>query len=381
MFINLLVVASLLGSTNAFVSRNVARMSRTSSFQMSAEMDALTAKALSRMDVITAKEATKEVVQSETAVSAIKIVEPSRELASAPIAAAAAAGGGMNVGTMVVPGLLVAGLAFLASQKKAGTGDSIISSTPPAPPAKVYDITVQKALERAAAEPGRFPPIVALPPGPKPKRSVGDLNESDLRGKRVLVRCDLNVPLEGGKITDDTRIRGSIPTSQYLVKKGAKVLLTSHLGRPKGGYEAKFSLAPIAPRLSQLLGKKVELVPDCRGMAVAKTVQGMAEGDVVLLENSRFYAEEEKNGKKFALEMARNADIFVNDAFGTAHRAHASTEGVTSFLYPSVAGFLLQKELDYLQGAVDEPKRPFAAIVGGSKVHTLSSHHSPNILS
>ena len=283
MFLNLLVVVSLLCSTNAFVSRNVARTSGIS-FRMSAEMDALTAKALSRMDVISATEEAKEVVQSENAISAIKVVEPSRVVASAP---AAAVGVGMNVGTIVVPGLLVAaGLAFLASQKKGDSGDmfSMPSPSPSPPVEKVYDITVQKALERAAAEPGRFPPVVTLPPSPKPKRSVGDLKESDLRGKRVLVRCDLNVPLEGGKITDDTRIRGSIPTIQYLVKNGAKVLLTSHLGRPKGGYEAKFSLAPIAPRLTELLGKKVELVPDCRGMAVAKTVQGMAEGDVVLLE-------------------------------------------------------------------------------------------------
>jgi len=332
---------------------------------MSAEMDALTTKALSRMDAISSM-----AVQSETVVSAVKVVEPSI-VASAP-AAVASAEGGLNVGAIAIPGLLVAaGLAFLSQKQK--NDDSGISMMPSAPPEKVYDITVQKALERAAAEPGRFPPVVALPPGPKLKRSVGDLKDSDLRGKRVLVRCDLNVPLEGGKITDDTRIRGSIPTIQYLAKNGAKVLLTSHLGRPKGGYEAKFSLAPIAPRLSELLGKTVVLVPDCRGMAVDKTVQGMAEGDVVLLENSRFYAEEEKNGKKFALEMARNADIFVNDAFGTAHRAHASTEGVTSFLYPSVAGFLLQKELDYLQGAVDEPKRPFAAIVGGSKVSSKIS--------
>ena len=283
MIFNLLVVVALLGSTNAFVSRS--NVARTSPFRMSADMDALTAKALSRMDTISAKEA----IQSETTVttvSAVKGVEPSREVASAP--AAAAAEGGMNVGTIAIPGLLVAaGVAFLASQNKGGSENSFSmpsSSPAPAPPAKVYDITVQRALERAAAEPGRFPPVVALPPGPKLKRSVGDLKESDLRGKRVLVRCDLNVPLEGGKITDDTRIRGSIPTIQYLVKNGAKVLLTSHLGRPKGGYEAKFSLAPIAPRLSELLGKKVDLVPDCRGMAVDKTVQGMAEGDVVLLE-------------------------------------------------------------------------------------------------
>ena len=189
-----------------------------------------------------------------------------------------------------------------------------------------------------------------------------------------MVRCDLNVPLsKEGVITDDTRIRASIPTIKYLVSKGAKVLLTSHLGRPKGGYEEKFSLAPIAPRLTQLLGKSVPLIPDCIGMSVAAHVAGMADGDVALLENSRFYPEEEKNDPKFAKALAKNADLFVNDAFGTAHRAHASTEGVATFLKPAVAGFLLQKELDYLQGAVDVPKRPFAAIVGGSKVSTKIS--------
>jgi len=205
------------------------------------------------------------------------------------------------------------------------------------------------------------------------KKSVGDLTEADLKGKRVLVRCDLNVPLEKGVITDDTRIRGSMPTIKYLVSKGAKVLLTSHLGRPKGGYEAKFSLAPIAPRLSELLGAKVPLVPDCIGVSVGAAIAGMKDGDVVLLENSRFYPEEEKNDKEFAKKLAANADLFVNDAFGTAHRAHGSTEGVTAYLKPSVAGFLLQKELDYLQGAVDVPKRPFAAIVGGSKVSSKIS--------
>jgi len=183
----------------------------------------------------------------------------------------------------------------------------------------------------------------------------------------------LNVPLEKGKITDDTRIRGSIPTIQYLQSKGAKVLLSSHLGRPKGGYEAKFSLAPIAPRLTELLGKPVKLVPDCIGVSVGAATASMADGDVVLLENVRFYPEEEKNDKAFAAKLAANADLFVNDAFGTAHRAHGSTEGVTAYLKPSVAGFLLQKELDYLQGAVDVPKRPFAAIVGGSKVSSKIS--------
>jgi len=200
------------------------------------------------------------------------------------------------------------------------------------------------------------------------KKSVGDLAEADLKGKRVLVRCDLNVPLDGKTITDDTRIRASIPTVKYLMEKGAKVLLSSHLGRPKDGPEDKFSLGPVAPRLSELLGKDVVMAPDCIGDGVKACVDGMADGDVLLLENTRFYKEEEKNVPEFAEKLAANADLFVNDAFGTAHRAHGSTEGVTKYLSPSVAGFLLQKELDYLDGAVSEPKRPFAAIVGGSKV-------------
>ena len=191
--------------------------------------------------------------------------------------------------------------------------------------------------------------------------------------KRVFVRADFNVPLEKGKITDDTRIRGAIPTIKYLTSKGAKVLLSSHLGRPKGGYESKYSLSPITPRLSELLGKEVKLVPDCVGISVQAATAQMQEGDVVLLENVRFYPEEEKNDKEFAKKLAMNADVYVNDAFGTAHRAHGSTEGVAAHLKPAVAGFLLQKELDYLQGAVEVPKRPFAAIVGGSKVSSKIS--------
>jgi len=200
------------------------------------------------------------------------------------------------------------------------------------------------------------------------KKSVGDLSEADLKGKTVLVRCDLNVPLDGKTITDDTRIRASVPTVKYLMEKGAKVLLSSHLGRPKDGPEDKFSLGPVAPRLSELLGTEVAMAPDCIGEGVAECVSKMGEGDVLLLENTRFYKEEEKNVAEFAEKLAAPADLFVNDAFGTAHRAHGSTEGVTKFLSPSVAGFLLQKELDYLDGAVSDPKRPFAAIVGGSKV-------------
>jgi len=199
------------------------------------------------------------------------------------------------------------------------------------------------------------------------KQSVGDLKDEDLKGKRVLVRCDLNVPLDGKTITDDTRIRASVPTVKYLAEKGAKVLLSSHLGRPKDGPEDKFSLGPCADRMGELLGKDVKMAPDCIGDDVKSLVDGMSDGDVCLLENVRFYSEETKNDPEFAEKLASNADLFVNDAFGTAHRAHGSTEGVTKHL-DAYAGFLLQKELDYLEGAVTEPKRPFAAIVGGSKV-------------
>lgn len=200
------------------------------------------------------------------------------------------------------------------------------------------------------------------------KKSVGDLTDAELKGKKVLVRCDLNVPLKGKVITDDTRVRASIPTVQYLLSKGARVALSSHLGRPKTGPEDKYSLDAVAPRLTELLGQECKMAPDCKGDAVNEMVNALKDGEVMLLENVRFYKEEEKNVPEFAKELASPFDMFVNDAFGTAHRAHGSTEGVTKFLSPSVAGFLLQKELDYLEGAIAEPKRPFAAIVGGSKV-------------
>ncbi|KAJ4763786.1 Phosphoglycerate kinase [Rhynchospora pubera] len=200
------------------------------------------------------------------------------------------------------------------------------------------------------------------------KKSVSDLTSAELEGKRVFVRADLNVPLdENQNITDDTRIRAAVPTIKYLISNGAKVILSSHLGRPKG-VTPKFSLSPLVPRLSELLGIKVEKADDCVGPEVEKLVSALPNGSVLLLENVRFYKEEEKNEPEFAKKLASLADLYVNDAFGTAHRAHASTEGVTKFLKPSVAGFLLQKELDYLVGAVSSPKRPFAAIVGGSKV-------------
>jgi len=176
------------------------------------------------------------------------------------------------------------------------------------------------------------------------------------------------VPLDGKKITDDTRIRASVATIQYLLDNGARVAVSSHLGRPKNGPEDKFSLAPCAARLSELLKTDVKMCNDCIGEETTKIVNGLKNGEVCLLENVRFYKEEEKNDKEFAKKLAAPFDMYVNDAFGTAHRAHGSTAGVTEFLSPSVAGFLLQKELDYLEGAVKEPKRPFAAIVGGSKV-------------
>jgi phosphoglycerate kinase len=201
-----------------------------------------------------------------------------------------------------------------------------------------------------------------------PKQTLANLTSSDLAGKKVLVRVDFNVPQnESGAITDDTRIRAALPTIQYLTKAGAKVVLTSHLGRPKGVTES-LRLNPIAARLSELLGQPVVKCDDCIGDEVAAKVNGLSNGGVALLENVRFYPEEEKNDPEFARKLASVADMYVNDAFGTAHRAHASTEGVTKYLRPSVAGFLLDKELQYLSGAIDAPKRPLAAIVGGSKV-------------
>lgn len=207
-----------------------------------------------------------------------------------------------------------------------------------------------------------------------PKKTVANLSPSDLSGKRVLVRADFNVPLdEQGRITDDTRIRAALPTIQELTSKGAKVILTSHFGRPKGDdfmsrAVDKFRLTPVAKRLSELLNKPVAKTDDCIGEEVAAKVAEMQDGDVLLLENVRFYPGEEKNDPEFAKQLASIADLYVNDAFGTAHRAHASTEGVTHYLKPSVAGFLIEKELKFLQEAIENPQRPLAAIVGGSKV-------------
>ncbi|XRB23226.1 phosphoglycerate kinase [Pseudoscourfieldia marina] len=217
-------------------------------------------------------------------------------------------------------------------------------------------------VRRAAVKTAR--PSVAT----NAKKSVGDLKKADLEGKVALVRCDLNVPVDGSTITDDTRIRAAIPTLEYLVENGAKVVVMSHFGRPKDGPEDKFRLTPVGDALKAKMSCKVTKADDCIGDEVKAAVDAMENGSVLLLENTRFYKEETKNDPAFAEKLASVADLFVNDAFGTAHRAHASTEGVTKFLSPSVAGFLLQKELDYLDGAVSEPKRPFCAIVGGSKV-------------
>ncbi|MEA5499796.1 phosphoglycerate kinase [Limnoraphis robusta Tam1] len=200
------------------------------------------------------------------------------------------------------------------------------------------------------------------------KKTVRDLSASDLSGKKVLVRADFNVPIDNGSITDDTRIRAALPTIQDLTSKGAKVILTSHFGRPKAKVVDSMRLTPVAVRLSELLGQDVKKCDDCIGDEVAAVVNSMNNGDVALLENVRFYPGEEDNDPEFAKQLASVADLYVNDAFGTAHRAHASTEGVTKYLSPCVAGYLIEKELQFLKGAIDEPKRPLAAIIGGSKV-------------
>lgn len=197
------------------------------------------------------------------------------------------------------------------------------------------------------------------------KKTLLDISVSD---KRVLVRVDFNVPLDKAKnIEDDTRIRESLPTIEHLLSQGAKVILMSHLGRPKGK-SPEFSLAPVAKRLSELLGKPVHFVSDCIGTEAETAVKALQNGEVLLLENVRFYKEEEANDAEFAKKLAAFGDVYVNDAFGTAHRAHASTEGVTKFIQTAVAGFLIEKELKYLGEATANPKRPFVAILGGAKI-------------
>lgn len=199
------------------------------------------------------------------------------------------------------------------------------------------------------------------------KKTVEDIRA---KGMKVLVRCDFNVPLKNGLITDENRLLGAMPTISYLMKNGAKVILCSHLGKPKGEPLPELSLEPVARRLSELLGKDVVFAADDNvvGVNAKKAVAEMAEGDVVLLQNVRYRIEETKNGEPFSQELASLAEIFVNDAFGTAHRAHCSTVGVTHFLGTNVCGFLIQKELEYLGEAIANPKRPFVAILGGAKI-------------
>jgi len=194
------------------------------------------------------------------------------------------------------------------------------------------------------------------------------IRDVKLAGKRVLMRVDFNVPLDDKlNITDDTRIRAALPTIKYAVEGGAKLILVSHLGRPKGK-DAKLSLRPAAERLAELLGRPVKQLADCIGPEVEAAVAQMKNGDVVMLENVRFYPQEEKNAPDFAQKLAKVADLYVNDAFGTAHRAHASTEGVTKYLKPAVSGFLLEKEIEYFTRALQKPDRPFIAVMGGAKV-------------
>jgi phosphoglycerate kinase len=199
------------------------------------------------------------------------------------------------------------------------------------------------------------------------KKTVRDV---DLKNKRVLVRVDFNVPIKDGKIADDTRITAALPTLNHILEQnGTSLVLMSHLGRPKKGPDKENSLAPVAERLSALLGRKVTLAPDCIGPAAEGMVKAMKAGEVVLLENVRFHPEEEKNDSAFAKALASLGDIYVNDAFGTAHRAHASTEGVAHYL-PAVAGLLMEKEIRFLGGILSNPAKPFVAIIGGAKVST-----------
>ncbi|MBQ3900307.1 MAG: phosphoglycerate kinase [Clostridia bacterium] len=196
------------------------------------------------------------------------------------------------------------------------------------------------------------------------KKTIEDI---DVSGKKVLVRCDFNVPLKDGVITDENRIVGALPTIRYLIEHNAKLILCSHMGRPKGEFNMKYSLAPVAQRLSEHLGRPVTLAADVIGPDAKAKAAALKEGDVLLLENVRFHAEEEKNDPAFAKELASMAEIFVNDAFGTAHRAHASTAGVADYL-PAVCGYLIQKEISIMGKALADPARPFVAILGGAKV-------------
>ncbi len=196
------------------------------------------------------------------------------------------------------------------------------------------------------------------------KKTVRDI---DVKGKRVLVRVDFNVKFKDGKMLDDTRLRAALPTLNYLLDQGAALILASHLGRPKGGPDPKYTMQPVAEYLGTLMGRTVKFAEDCVGPVAEAAAKNLKPGEVLVLENTRFHAEEEANDAEFSRQMASLADLYVNDAFGTAHRAHASTEGVTKTL-PGVAGFLLEKEIQYLGQAVENPKRPFVAILGGAKI-------------
>ena len=201
------------------------------------------------------------------------------------------------------------------------------------------------------------------------KRTLRDLPDASLHQKRVLVRVDFNVPFDAeGHVSDDTRVRAAVPTIDYLAARGARVILLSHLGRPKGGPDPKYSLAPVARVLDQLTDWPVEFAPESVGDAAVARTQALGDGEILLLENTRFHAGEEANDEGLARGFAALGDLYVNDAFGSAHRAHASTAGVTAFLRPCVAGFLMEKELQYLGTAISDPKRPFVAILGGAKV-------------
>ena len=204
------------------------------------------------------------------------------------------------------------------------------------------------------------------------KKSVDDIN---VKGQRVLVRCDFNVPLQDGKITDENRLVAALPTIKKLIADGEKVILCSHLGKPKGEPKPELSLAPVAVRLSELLGQEVKFAadPEVVGPNAKAAVEAMKDGDVILLENTRYRAEETKNGEEFSKELASLCDVFVNDAFGTAHRAHCSNVGVTKFVDTAVVGYLMQKEIDFLGNAVNNPERPFVAILGGAKVSSKIS--------
>src|SRR5215212_10242540 len=200
-----------------------------------------------------------------------------------------------------------------------------------------------------------------------PKKTIADI---DVKGKRVLMRVDFNVPLEGGRISDERRITQALPTIKSAIERGGRLILMSHLGRPKGGPEAKFSLKPVSARLSELLNKPLKFADDCIGLPAEQSANSLKDGEILLLENLRFHKEEEKNDPNFAKSLAKLGDIYCNDAFGTAHREHASTFGVPQAMQgkPRVIGFLIQKELKFLGEAITNPHRPFVAILGGAKV-------------